>query len=112
MATFQQIFDLARPTLSDEDEDRTGEAVLMKYANLFMMSARSFRPDWFVADNGALLSVPDLGYTPLQEFPLHVEAQAALVDYIIARSHAVDDEFGEDGKVLAFFQSANAQVRR
>lgn len=112
MATFQQIFALARPTLNDDDEDRAGDDKLMVYANLFLMSARNFRPDWFVANNGALITLPALGYALDEDFPLHIEAQAAMVDYIIARAHAVDDEFGEDNKVLAFFQSSTAQVKR
>lgn len=112
MATFQQIFALARPTLNDDDEDRAGDDKLMVYANLFMQAAYNFRPDWFVAVNGALLQLPDGGYALDEQFPLHASAQSALVDYLIARAHAVDDEFGEDAKLMAFFQSSSAQVKR
>lgn len=112
MATFKDIFNRVRPTVNDDDGDRILDEDLLVYANLFLQTAYLFRPDWFVDPAGDLISLPDLGYATTDTFPLHTAAQAAMVDYLIARAHASDDEFGEDGKVMAFFQNAASQVKR
>ena len=112
MPTFKEIFDQARPTLNDDEGDRVTDEDLLVYANIFLQTAYGFRPDWFIDTLGGLISLPDTGYFIGDTYPLQTSTQAALVDYLIARAHAADDEFGEDGKVLAFFQNAAAQVKR
>lgn len=111
MASFQALFDRARLELQDDEGDRFDdtEHLLPRAVGALQILAR-FRPDmWWKAD-GTRIALAG-SYALTDPFPLEAMYEAAMVDYLVARCHVPDDEFGDAGKVVAFFQSTNAQLR-
>lgn len=110
MSTFQQLINQARLLMNDDDKDRFDDADAMAAANDFMLLTKRHRPDaYFGSDRQPISAGP---YVLANTFPLDQQLELACKDYIIARSHAVDDEAASDGKLQAFTQSSNAQAGR
>lgn len=110
MATFKELCDLARLSMQDTSGVRIKDTPeLIGYANIFMRVGRRFRRAAFFGTPYFSGGLPTFALG--DPFPLPSEYEPGLVDYLIARAAAKDDEFNEDGKVLAFFGSSNALTR-
>ena len=104
MATFQDLIDRGRLSLNDDDKTRYFDPENLTYANMALAIIRRKRPDLFFGTYNTPL-VPAL---LTDVFPLAMEYEVCMVDYLIARSQAKDTEFGENSRVEAFFGMAAA----
>ncbi|MDH4483049.1 MAG: hypothetical protein QE279_10145 [Rhodoferax sp.] len=95
MATAQNILDLARDPLNDDDKTRWPDEKLLPHLNQGLEQIRRARPDLFsVWTDFALVST--------SQVPLAAAYHQNLADYIAARAFAKDDEEGI-AKATAFF---------
>lgn len=97
--SFQSLIDRARLTLNDDDKVRYPDASMMTFANLAMGEIRRVRPDLFFGS----YENPNPVYLLTDTYPLAPEYEVCMVDYLVARSQAKDQEFGDNSRVAAFF---------
>lgn len=105
--TYQDVVDLARVPLNDEDKARYSDGTLMMYTNSAILSLCQRRPDLFIGQFGNLPT----GQADLTDiFPLPAAYTVTLSDYVTARAEMIDDEHANTGRAAAFMQLLNAEV--
>jgi hypothetical protein len=109
MATCQAIVDKARATaLNDTDKVRYSDADLMGYLQDGVSRAYALRPDLRYGSYGTTPAALSLGST----FPLPVQHEAVVADYVIARAESRDDENVNANRELKFMQAFDAGITR
>lgn len=83
MATMQEVVDLARLDLNDDDKVRHTDAVLIKYASNYVQEATKSRPDLFFRQ---ALSMPTSNLALANTFPMPDRYIRSAADYIIGRA--------------------------
>jgi hypothetical protein len=105
--TYQDVVDLARVPLNDEDKARYADPTLLLLVNHAILTLANRRPDLFI---GQFSSLPD-GEADLSDtFPLPAAYSMTLADYVTARAEMIDDEHANSGRAAAFMQLLNAEI--
>jgi hypothetical protein len=99
MRTFQNVVDLARIPLNDDDKTRFADAQLLKYANVAVQLLRSARPDLFFG-----VTLPANEYSLTDPIPLPDSYEQPLADYVTARAEWRNDSASVQERAAAFFQ--------
>lgn len=99
MTTMQEVIDVARNDIGDDDKDRHSDAVLLGYANSYIQEAIKYRPDLFFKD-GYMLPSPLLSLS--DAFPMPNTYIRSCADYVIARVHLRSAEDVNPAVVSAF----------
>lgn len=97
MAKMQDICDLSRTDLNDDNKIRYPDLTLLKYGNNGIAIAYTVRPDLRYGNYSQVFS--DLALT--DDFPLTPEYQAPIAAYMTFRAETVDDEFAVEQRALA-----------
>jgi hypothetical protein len=100
MLTAQQLLDLARVPLNDEDRERYPDPVGLQHLNQAMMMLRRKRPDLFLGQMRAHVA----NYALASEVPVHPMYAQCLIDYVSARWQTVDDDGSVEPRIAAFMQ--------
>jgi len=99
--TMQQIVDIARKPLEDDDKDRYSDADLLGYVVSALLLLRTKRPDFFF---GTFSSLTDLSaLTLVSTFPLDDQYAQGVADYATARASTHDSDHVTSGRVQQFF---------
>lgn len=101
MATVQEVLDIARRTLHDDDKVRWPDDDLLSYHNSAIQRAVAIRPDLFLGRFGSLPTT----FAVTDTFPLSARFERPVADYIIARAESKDDEMVTSGRAALFAQS-------
>lgn len=104
--TLQEIVDLAREPLNDEDKDRYTDAQLLVHTIHGLLTAYRNRYDLFMG--GA--TVPSTSMTLASTFPLAPEFAQVIADYVTARAESRDDEHVNNGRMAGFATVFSATV--
>lgn len=107
MATYQNVVDLARIPLNDEDKDRYSDTTLMSYANVAVLSLFQHRPDIFI---GQYASIPTGEAALSDPFPVPAAYLVTLADYVTARTSMIDDEHANTGKAAEFMRLLAGEI--
>lgn len=106
--TVQNICDRARGFIKDEAKDRYPDddadpvkPNLKRFVNDAVIYLRARRPELFI---GSFSALPDGTLTLGATVPLDDMVIPSLVDYVVARAEALDDEHTLDGRALAFLE--------
>jgi len=91
--TLQQVLDLARLDLNDDDKVRYPDAKLLPFLNNIIQESTVLRKDLWL-DRWNLFPIPL--YALADTFPLPSNYMRSAADYVIARAHLMNTE---DGKV-------------
>lgn len=105
--TFQQVLDLARRPLNDDDKTRFPDSDLLEYANTAVTILRAKRPDLFF---GTYTSLPAGKYTLGSSIPFDDALEQPLADYVTARAEFRNDSASVQERAAAFFNLFNAGV--
>lgn len=89
MATLQQVINLARVDLNDDDKTRFSDPKLLLFANNYIHEAIKNRPDLFL---GEYLDLPDNDFTLGGTFPMPNTYRRACADYIVGRAMMLNTE--------------------
>lgn len=106
MSTMQEVVDMARQPLNDDDKVRWTDAQLLAYANAAILFVRKKRPDLFLGDWSSLPSGLALAGT----FPVVDEYLPIVANYVTARASLRDDEQVDAGRVAAFHQNFEREL--
>ena len=99
--TLQQIVDIGRKPLNDDDKDRVTDATGLVYAQSGLQLLLNKRPDLYY---GQFTSLPDISAMTLSSnFPLDDMIAPALADYITARAESGNDEAVLTERASMFF---------
>lgn len=105
--TYQDVVDLARIPLNDEDKARYSDSMLLAYTNNAVLSLFQRRPDIFIGQ----LDNPPSGEADLPDVcPIPAAYAITLADYVTARASMIDDEHAHSGKAAAFMQLLGAEI--
>lgn len=104
--TYQDVVDLAREPLNDEDKVRYSDEDLLRFANQAVLQAAKRRPDLFIGRFGTIPDRAGLGDDVL----LPAAYVQMLADYVTARAESVDDEHVNSGRAAAFWQLFGAEA--
>ena len=105
MATLQDVVDLARRPLNDDDKVRWPDAELLAYGVQGLLNSYRKRYELYI---GA--TKPALTMTLLSAFPLPDEFLQPLAEYVTAKAHGNDDEAVSSGKFQVGLQMFTAEV--
>jgi hypothetical protein len=105
--TYQEVADLARKPLNDEDKARYSDSDLMLYANSAILALYLRRPDLFIGQYGNL---PGGNSALTDSAPLPDAYKTLLADYVTGRISMTDDEFANSGKAAMFFQLLGPEI--
>lgn len=100
MTTMQDVLDLARVDLNDDDKDRWPDTTLLLHANAAIREAYRLRPDFRLGNYATPITDKVVG----DVFPLTDEFKRPVADYIIGRASAVDTEHVDTGRVPAYLK--------
>lgn len=100
MATFQTLVTNAQVLLQDAAGNRYTSAQLMGYANEAIAEIRRIRPDLFFGSYTTALASYNLAST----FPLSVEYETYVTDYMVSRSEMRDDEASNSARSVMLMQ--------
>ena len=100
MATYQDLVDLARIPLNDDDKVRYPDDVLLLFAHHAILYLLRRRPDLFIGLYAALPTEAEL--TSL--FPLGPEYLQVVADAVTARAEMTDDEHDNSGRMALYAQ--------
>lgn len=106
--TYQDVVDLARIPLNDEDKDRVKDSNLLTFANHGVMELVKRRPDLFI---GQYQTLPTGQNALTDTFPLDAQYVQLVADYVTARASSVDDEFINSGRAALFMQLFNGEAQ-
>jgi len=99
--TLQQVVDLARPTLNDDDKVRWPDAECLAYVQTGLDTVYQIRPDLFIGKfatfDSAALALGD----PL---PIEDRYRRLLADYVISRAETKDDEAVNNNRAALAYQ--------
>lgn len=104
---YQDVVDLARVPLNDEDKARYSDSTLLLFVNHAILTLVNRRPDLFI---GQFSSLPDGEADIADAFPLPAPFAMTLADYVTARAEMMDDEHANSGRAAAFMQLLNAEI--
>lgn len=104
MTTAQQIIDLARVPLNDDDKDRYSDDDGLRFLNTGLARLKRVRPDLFLGSLGTAWT--DLTLT--SAVPTPPEVDQALADYVTGRLTMRDDE--ESKRVDLFLTLSGSQL--
>lgn len=101
--TVQQVCDRARIFIKDADKVRVSDSDMAGFVNDAVQILAVNRPDLFI---GSYLNLPagNLGFD--DPLPLEDRFIPSVVDWVIARSESIEDEYTIDGRAVAFYQLA------
>lgn len=105
--TYQDVLDLARIPLNDEDRVRHPDGRLLSYARQAVLQMRRRRPDLFIGRFGDL---PDGTESAGSMLPLPAEYAQLVADYVTARAEMVDDEHAGSGRAALFMRLYGMEV--
>ncbi len=105
---YQNIMDLARIPLNDEDKVRYSDAMLMSFTVHGMLQVLKRRPDLFI---GRFDTPPGAEEGPAGIFPLQPEYAQLIADYVTARAEAGDDEHLDSGRAAVFMQLFSSEAQ-
>jgi hypothetical protein len=106
MTTAQQIVDLARLPLEDEDKVRYSDALLLSYLNFGLQHLKRVRADMFIGS----LKTGHATLTLASVVPTPEEADQAIADYVTARAGMTDNTEEDAGRAAAFFKLAGGAL--
>lgn len=99
--TLQQVIDLARSTLNDDDKVRWPDAECLAYLQGALDAIYQLRPDLFIGQfttfDSATLAVGD-------PIPIEDRYRRQLADYVIARCETKDDEAVSNSRAALAYQ--------
>ena len=101
MPTMQEVCDVARIPLNDDDKDRYADATLLGYLNTAIRRAYVVRPDLRFGQYGVPYADLVLG----DNFPLPDHLVQPAADYATGRAHAIDEESAEAERATAYMQA-------
>lgn len=99
MATMQDVVNLARIDLNDEDKVRYLDAVLLKFLSNFIQESIKLRPDLFIS---SIFRLPSYNLTITDIFPLPDRYIRSCADYVIARAKLIGTEEGSMTEASAY----------
>jgi len=108
MATMQDIVDLARVDLNDDDKVRWTDATLLRHANDALLISKSLRGDLFIGSLGTPLVDLALSGT----FPLPLVYRRPVADFVIGRASMIENEEGTDSKAGSYLMSFTQAMGR
>lgn len=97
--TYQDVVNLARIPLNDDNEARYSDEQLLMYANHGMLNAGKHRPDLFI---GQFNNMPNGEALLTDAFQLGPEYAQVIADYVVTRAEMVDDEHTDSGRAEVF----------
>lgn len=106
--TIQQVLDLARESLNDDDKVRYTDAALLKYANDGLDEMCLLRPDLFIGSFSAAALTDGNQRVVGDSLPVDGRFRRVVADYVIARAEMADDEHAVGGRASAmakFFET-------
>ncbi|MDE1545935.1 hypothetical protein PTW32_10935 [Dechloromonas agitata] len=106
MATMQDVVDLARIDLNDNDKTRIDDSALLSSANAAIREAYQVRPDLRLGSYATPVADKAIGDT----FPLGDDYKRLVADFIIGRSFAIDSEVADLNRVPAYLQIFRDQL--
>lgn len=99
--TLQQVVDVARHPLNDDDKTRAPDATCLVYARAALHLLLNKRPDLYY---GQFTSLPDISALALtSNFPVDDMLAPAVADYITARVESGNDEAVLTERATMFF---------
>ncbi len=106
--TYQNVVDLARIPLNDEDKARYSDDILLAYTNSVILALFMRRPDIFMGQYGNL---PTGNAELTDTLPLPEAYKSLLADYVTSRTSMIDDEHANSGLAGAFMQLLNPEIQ-
>jgi|SRR5687768_17527668 len=106
MATYQDLIDLARIPLNDEDKTRYPDDVLLLFATHSILYLWRRRPDLFIGQ----FDTPPTEAGLTGTFPLAPEYLQVVADAVTARAEMTDDEHANSGRAAAYMQLVGADA--
>jgi hypothetical protein len=106
--TYQNIVDLARIPLNDEDKARYSDDTLLAYTNTAMLALFHRRPDIFI---GQYDNLPSIDAALTDTFPLPDSYRSLMADYVTSRTAMIDDEHANSGLAGAFMQLLGSEIQ-
>jgi hypothetical protein len=100
MATMEDVIELARLHLNDEDKVRHFDADLLLFASNYIQEAIKERPDLFI---GSFQRLPDYSLKLSDTFPMPIRYVRSCADYVIARVNMKNTEEGSFNIASSFF---------
>lgn len=101
MATLEDVVDLARVDLNDDDKDRYSDGMLLKFANNYIQQAIIERADLFL---GSYSSLPSASLALSDTFPMPDQYIRSCADYCIGRSSMLSNEEASMTKAAGYLQ--------
>lgn len=102
--TMQQVLDLARESLNDDDKVRYTDVSLLKFANDGLDEIYMLRPDVFIGSFSAAALTDGNQRVVGDPLPVDGRLRRALADYIIARAELKDDEHVNSGRAVGLMK--------
>ena len=90
--TLQQVLNLARLDLNDDDKVRWPDAKLLPFLNNIILDSTRLRKDLWL---GRFLSLPEGDLLLTDDFPLPYSFVRSAADYVIARANLMNTEDGK-----------------
>lgn len=99
--TMQQVVDMGRIPLNDDNKSRITDAVALTFARNAILMLLQRRPDLFY---GRFLALPTIATLALTDtFPVDDTIAPAVADFITARSETRNDEAIVEQRAALFF---------
>jgi len=102
----QEVVDLARASLNDNDKTRFSDTDCLKFSNVAISTVYKVRPDLRFGSYATSFTPLAIGDT----FPLPYQFEAAVADYIGFRCELRDDEATSSNKAAIYGQLFEKQV--
>lgn len=102
MATMQNLVDLARAPLNDDDKVTWSDAELLGYANTALKVLLAKRPDLFLGQ----FSAPPVEKALVDTFPLDDRVYPVVADYVTGKAQFKDAEEAVRTAAQSFFTLA------
>lgn len=106
MSTMQDLCDLARSSLNDSAKVRFSDTDCLKYANMALAATYKVRPDLKFGSYSTEFTPLVIGGT----FPLPVQFEPAIADYVGFRCELRDDDATNVNKSAIYGQLFEKQV--
>lgn len=103
----QDVLDLARLDLNDDDKTRHTDGDLLNYANDSIQQMVMSRPDLFI---GLFYQLPSSELLTTDTFPLPDTKKRAVADYIVGRASMINTEESSVTKAGAYLSLAQKEA--
>lgn len=105
--TLQDIVDLARESLNDDDGDRWPDETLLLFAQDGFGELMRLRPDLYV---GQYSTFDQTALELVTASPLDNQYSRLVADYVVARAESEDAEEMVDGRAAAFMKLMESRL--